>query len=107
MDDENYRALQAELIANPEAGAVMPGTGGFRKMRWIDQRRGKGRTGGLRIIYFYFETDRQIWLVTLYSKDEAADLSAKEKRALKSAIEAEIKMRAEKHSTPRRQGRTQ
>jgi hypothetical protein len=107
LDDENYRALQAELIANPEAGAVMPGTGGFRKMRWIDQRRGKGRTGGLRIIYFYFETDRQIWLVTLYSKDEAADLSAKEKRALKSAIEAEIKMRAEKHSTPRRQGRTQ
>lgn len=51
LNEEQYRALQAALILNPEAGDVMPGTGGFRKVRWTDPRRGKGRRGGLRIIY--------------------------------------------------------
>jgi len=46
----------------------MPATGGFRKMRWADARRGKGRRGGLRVIYYYLASDRQIWLMTLYSK---------------------------------------
>ena len=41
----------------------MPGTGGFRKMRWADARRGKGRRGGLRIIYYHFKSDHQIWLM--------------------------------------------
>jgi len=72
----------------------MPGTGGFRKMRWSDSRRGKGRRGGLRIIYFYFESDQQIWLMALYGKNEAVDLSAKEKRSLKAAIERESEVRA-------------
>ena len=73
LDDEQYRVLQNELADNPEAGDVMPGTGGFRKVRWADPRRGKGRRGGLRIIYNYFLSDQQIWLVTLYDKDEAKD----------------------------------
>jgi len=51
LDEEDYGALQAELAASPELGQVMPGTGGLRKMRWADRRRGKGRRGGLRIIY--------------------------------------------------------
>jgi hypothetical protein len=96
FDDDGYRALQAELAADPETGDVMPGTGGFRKMRWADPRRGKGRRGGLRIIYFYFESGQQIWLMALYGKNEAIDLSAKEKRALKSAIERESRARAER-----------
>ena len=50
----------------------MPGTGGFRKMRWADPRRGKGRRGGLRIIYYDFPRDHQIWLMTLFDKSEAA-----------------------------------
>jgi hypothetical protein len=49
--DDGYSALQAKLAANPEFGDLIPGTGGFRKMRWADSRRGKGRRGGLRIIY--------------------------------------------------------
>lgn len=73
----------------------MPGTGGFRKVRWADRRRGKGRRGGLRIIYFYFEFEQQIWLVTLYGKDEAADLSAKEKKALRTTLELELQARAQ------------
>jgi len=47
----------------------MPGTGGFRKCRWLDQRRGKGKRGGLRIIYYYFMRDAQIWLFTIYDKN--------------------------------------
>src|ERR1039457_7495513 len=63
---------------------LMPGTGGFRKMRWADARRGKGRRGGLRIIYCYFPSDPQIWLMTLYDKSEAADLTAKDNESFES-----------------------
>ena len=98
LEDDTYRALQARLAENPGLGDVMPGTGGFRKVRWSDPRRGKGRRGGLRIIYFYFEAEQQIWLMTLYGKDEAADLSARAKKALKAAMDAELKMRSEKRA---------
>ncbi|SRR6266404_5405895 len=71
----------------------------FEKVRWADPTRGKGRRGGLRIIYFYFESEQQIWLMTLYNKDEASDLSANEKKILKAAMEAELRARAEKRAT--------
>jgi hypothetical protein len=93
LDAEQYRELQNELAGNPELGDLMPGTGGFRKIRWADPRRGKGRRGGLRIVYYYFLSDQQIWLMTLYDKDEAADLTPKEKKALQGAIGAELKAR--------------
>jgi mRNA-degrading endonuclease RelE of RelBE toxin-antitoxin system len=94
LNDDGYKELQAKLGANPELGAVMPGTGGFRKLRWGDIRRGKGRRGGLRVIYYHFRSDSQIWLITLYDKDEASDLTTKEKKALKAAIESELAARA-------------
>src|SRR5215471_14434451 len=90
MDDEQYRQLQEQLAAHPDLGDVMPGTGGFRKMRWADQRRGKGRRGGLRIVYYYFSSEQQVWLMTLYDKDEAADLTPDEKKALRSAVQVEV-----------------
>lgn len=93
VDDEGYRKLQQELVRRPEAGDLIPGTGGFRKVRWGDRRRGKGRRGGLRVIYYYFAAEDQIWLMTLYGKNEAADLTPSEKRALKTAIEEERKAR--------------
>lgn len=82
----------------------MPGTGGFRKMRWADVRRGKGRKGGLRIIYYHFPSDDQIWLMTLYDKDEATDLTPAEKRILKSAIAGELMLRAAKRAKARSRG---
>jgi len=93
LSDDEYRELQNGLAAVPELGGVMPGTGGFRKLRWADPRRGKGRRGGLRVIYYYFPSEQQIWLMTLYDKDEASDLTRREKQALKSAIEAELRAR--------------
>ncbi len=67
-------------------------------MRWADPERGKGRRGGLRVIYYYFERDRQIWLMTLYGKNEASDLSPAEKKGLKAAIEEETRRRAARHA---------
>lgn len=93
LTDESYRELQRALMENPELGDVMPGTGGFRKVRWKDARRGKGKRGGLRVIYYYLTADRQIWFFTLYDKDEAADLTAEEKKILKKAIQAELEAR--------------
>lgn len=52
LNDEAFRALQAELLANPDVGDVIEGTGGLRKMRQAEQRRGKGKRGGLRVIYY-------------------------------------------------------
>lgn len=94
LGDDHYRSLQVFLAGNPGAGDVIPGTGGFRKLRWGDPRRRKGKRGGLRVIYYHFETDKQIWLMTLYGKDEVADLSPAEKRILKTAVESELAQRA-------------
>ena len=96
LTDESYRELQRTLVENPELGDVMPGTGGFRKVRWEDARRGKGKRGGLRVIYYYLTSDQQIWFFTLYDKDEAADLTADEEKVLKKAIQAELDARRRK-----------
>jgi hypothetical protein len=93
LTDDEYRELQHRLAAGPELGDVMPGTGGFRKLRWTDPRRGKGRRGGLRVIYYYFPGEQQIWLMTVYDKNEASGLTPKEKQALKGAIETELRTR--------------
>jgi hypothetical protein len=104
LSDDEYRALQTEMAGSPDSGDLMPGTGGLRKLRWTDPRRRKGRRGGLRIIYYYFPGDQQLWLMTLYGKGEAADLTPKEKKTLKAAIESELQARREKlqEKSPRR-----
>ena len=89
LDEEDFRQLQRALAANPEEGNLIPGAGGVRKLRWADVRRGKGKRGGLRIIYYCFLSDEEIWLLTLYGKGEASDLSKDEKAQLKRALEAE------------------
>ena len=96
LDDQAYRALQLALLENPEMGDLMPGTGGFRKLRWQDPRRGKGKRGGLRVIYYYLTTDHHIWFFTLYAKDEATDLTPDEKKKLKQAIQKELAARRKK-----------
>jgi hypothetical protein len=96
LDDQDYRELQQALLRDPQKGDLMPGTGGFRKVRWQDARRGKGRLGGLRIIYYYLTADNQIWFFTLYDKSEAIDLTSDEKKQLKQAIQREVTARREK-----------
>jgi hypothetical protein len=87
------------LAKNPTKGASIPGCGGLRKARWADARRGKGRRGGLRVIYQVIPALRIIVLVDVYDKDEADDLTAREKKTLTSlarATEQELLKRSQK-----------
>ena len=93
LDDEGFRGLQQSLLKNPEAGEVIEGAGGLRKLRHGDQRRGKGKRGGLRVIYYWWDGGRQFWLFTLYDKDEMENLSADEKKVLKGMLKTELEAR--------------
>ncbi|WP_205203287.1 type II toxin-antitoxin system RelE/ParE family toxin [Azonexus hydrophilus] len=93
LDDEGFRGLQQSLLKNPEAGEVIEGAGGLRKLRHGDQRRGKGKRGGLRVIYYWWDGGRQFWLFTLYDKDEMENLSADEKKVLKGMLKVELEAR--------------
>ena len=68
---------------------MVPGAGGIRNLRRKGPRRGKGRRGGLRVIYYCFLSVQEIWLLTLYDKDEAADLTKDERDHLRRALEME------------------
>ena len=93
LGDEEFRALQNLLMAAPEAGDLIPDAGGLRKLRFADPRRGKGKRGGLRIIYYWWAPGHQFWLFTLYAKGEVTDLTADERKALKAMIKAELTAR--------------
>jgi hypothetical protein len=87
LSDEEYRALQLELAARPEAGVVIPGSGGLRKLRW--GAGGSGKRGGVRVIYLYRKTSRRIYLVDLFAKNERADLTPRELKLLRQALEGD------------------
>jgi hypothetical protein len=89
LNDEAFRGLQQLLMQNPEAGDVIAGTGGLRKVRFADSRRSKGKRSGLRVIYYWWLAGYQFWLFTLYDKDEMSDLTTKEKKVLKALLEQE------------------
>ena len=93
LDEEGFSALQLELMRNPSAGEVIEGTGGLRKMRFADKRRGKGKRGGLRVIFYWWNPGMQFWLYTLYDKDETPDLTPQQRRNLKTMIKAELESR--------------
>lgn len=93
LDDEAFSALQQELMAVPLAGDVIMGTGGLRKIRFSDPRRNKGKRGGTRIIYYWWDVGSQFWLFTLYNKDEMADLSNVQRNLLSQMLRNELKAR--------------
>ncbi|MFM9913466.1 MAG: hypothetical protein ACKVN9_08030 [Methylophilaceae bacterium] len=93
LNDDGFRGLQDALLTKPESGAVIEGTGGLRKLRYADARRGKGKRGGLRVIYFWWKAGQQFWLFTVYDKDEMGDLTAKEKAMLKDMLKLELEAR--------------
>ena len=93
LDDAAFARLQQALMKHPDAGEVIEGTGGLRKTRFADERRGKGKRGGLRVIYYWWGAGMQFWLYTLYDKDEMADLTPKQRKALKAMLKAELETR--------------
>lgn len=81
------------VLENPEAGPVIQGTGGLRKLRFADLRRQKGKRGGLRVVYYYWVTGQHFWLFTVYGKEMQDDLSSTEKKVLKQLLDAQLQLR--------------
>ena len=88
--EESLRGLQLELLDNPEAGDVDPGTGGLRKIRLGDPTRGKGKRGGARVHYLWLPHRSRIYLMLVYGKNEASTLTADQKKKLREVV-AQIK----------------
>ena len=89
LSDEEYRHLQNELISNSEKGKVIPGSGGLRKMRW--EISGRGKSGGVRIIYYWIKIKEIILMLLIYPKNEQDNLTPSQLKILKSIVEKELK----------------
>lgn len=91
LTDDEYAELQGALIVDPEAGDIVKDTGGLRKIRWSQQRRGKGKRSGVRVIYYWHVADELIYMLLAYSKDEQDDLNARQRRVLSQLVSQEFK----------------
>jgi mRNA-degrading endonuclease RelE of RelBE toxin-antitoxin system len=88
LDREAYRALQLTLLLRPEQGSVIPGSGGLRKIRWgVD---GKGKRGGVRVIYFWEKAKATCYMLFLYRKNQQGDLTAVQVRTLARVVREEF-----------------
>ena len=86
MDDDTYAALQQELVKHPDAGDVIQGAGGIRKVRWGGS--GRGKRGGSRTLYFWNCAGR-IYMLYVYLKNEREDITATQLKQLRQTIESE------------------
>lgn len=85
LDDDSYAELQAYLARQPEAGKIIRGSGGMRKLRWAGS--GRGKRGGLRLIYYWWSARDRISMLLLYAKNEQDDLTMAQVRLLRKALE--------------------
>lgn len=85
LSDEDYAALQAYLVSDPDAGDLIVHTGGLRKVRWVTQ--GRGKRGGTRVIYYHVVAKSQIRMILIYRKGIKDDLTPKEKAVLRKLNE--------------------
>ena len=87
LDDAEYAELQEFMMQNPEAGNVVRGSGGVRKLRW--RREGTGKRGGLRVIYFVRYRPNELWMLALYAKAKQDNAPAHILKQLKEAFQHE------------------
>lgn len=83
LSDDDYRGLQSYLLQKPDAGDIVRGSGGVRKVRWAPS--GKGKSGGVRAIYYWKKSEHEIWMLTMYSKSERSTIAS---HILKQIVEA-------------------
>ncbi|CFQ31461.1 MULTISPECIES: toxin [Yersinia] len=86
LSDDKYRTLQITLMNNPTAGDVIQQTGGLRKMRFSDAKAGKGKRGGVRVIYYWWVERFQFLLFAIYSKGEMSDLTNAQRKILSNLL---------------------
>jgi hypothetical protein len=84
LDDEERSELVMFLGVNPEAGDIVPETGGVRKVRWAAQ--GKGKRGGVRVIYYFHNETFPVFLLTVYAKNQKANLTKAERSEFKKLV---------------------
>jgi mRNA-degrading endonuclease RelE of RelBE toxin-antitoxin system len=89
LSDDDYHALQVALMLRPEAGSLLRGTGGLRKIRWA--AAGRGKRGSFRFIYYWHKPSDLIYMLLIYSKNRQEDLTPKEAKALRKLVREEFK----------------
>jgi hypothetical protein len=87
LSDDDYRGLQSYLLQKPDAGDIVRGSGGVRKVRWAVS--GRGKSGGIRAIYYWKKSEHEIWMPTIYSKSERATISDNVLKQIAEAIDHE------------------
>ena len=88
LSDEEYRLLQSVLANRPDTGVVIPSSGGLRKMRW--GMTGRGKRGGVRVIYYWAAKQDRILMLLIYPKNEKDDLSQNQLKILRKIVEEEL-----------------
>lgn len=89
LSKEQKDELLYFLASNPKAGNLIQGTGGIRKLRWAS--KGKGKSGGSRVIYFYYNEDMPLFLLTIFGKNEKINLTKAERNELNKLVKELIK----------------
>ncbi|MCI0550598.1 MAG: type II toxin-antitoxin system RelE/ParE family toxin [Anaerolineae bacterium] len=89
LTDIEYRELQVALLTHPNTGAVIPHSGGLRKIRW--SMSGRGKRGGVRAIYYWVVAKDQILMLFMYPKNEKDDITPKQLKVLREIVEKEFK----------------
>jgi mRNA-degrading endonuclease RelE of RelBE toxin-antitoxin system len=84
LDDDEYCRLQTFLVLHPQTGKIIQGSGGLRKLRWAGS--GRGKRGGLRVIYYRWVSKDRISMLTVYSKSERDDLTADQLKQLRNHL---------------------
>ncbi len=87
LSDEEYRELQYALVQRPNLGQLIVGGGGLRKLRW--RTKGRGKRGGVRIIYYWAVQPNQLLMLFIYPKSKQADLTPEQMRILRAIVEEE------------------
>lgn len=95
LSEEERADLVAFLAENPQAGVIMPETGGVRKLRWA--RPGEGKSGGYRVIYYFHSEAIPLLLLTLYGKNEKSNLTMAERNMMRQLTAALAEYGRKKH----------
>ena len=88
VDEDQYRALQLALLLRPEQGPLIPGSGGLRKLRW--GAKGRGKRGGLRLIYYWAPQEQAFYMLYVYAKNEQSDLTPAQVKVLRRVVREEF-----------------